>query len=200
MSKLKNALVSYFRLGKWVTRSLPKKTKQNKIGSVRQNHYRSKFKKANLFLKPIKYVIRMGYKELSDKRNLTGHNLAMSHLLKNCFNEQGEINFSRFYISQGSLPPLSPVSLILHDEEIELQWDPKDPINAGRDLDRLLIAIYDPEIAEVLFQGTSVKRMDAKVKFSLNNSPEKNTKYQVWVACINDTQKLVSTSQYLGAF
>ncbi|RZK49687.1 MAG: hypothetical protein EOO99_04850 [Pedobacter sp.] len=191
-------VVGYYRLGKWVVRSLPIKTQKNKSGTEAQNIYRRKFKMAHQFLKPILHVIRMGYREVSMIHQATGYNLAMTHLLNEVFIENKAMDYAKVCISQGSLPPLSPVNLSFTEAEIELTWDPKHPLNSQGTTDQLLVLVYDPAQRKVLFQGTDVGRSKGKASIPITIQVNAPSNFHVWVACINDTRTKVSNSQYVG--
>src|SRR5690606_40822262 len=93
------SVVGYCRLGKWVVRSLPKKSQKNKLGTAAQKERRNQFTEMQHFLKPILEYIRVGFNKEARTRQMTAHNVAKSYNMRHAFAGDGTIDCAKVLIS-----------------------------------------------------------------------------------------------------
>lgn len=201
-------VVGYYRMGKWIIRALPKKSRKNKRGSVQQNTCRAKFTAMQLFLKPLLPFVRTGFNMEGRVRQMTAHNAAKSHNM-HAFTEDDRIDYRKVLISYGKLPGADSVAVESCDAGLQVSWDPKLTVAPGdvqsNSFDQVILLAYylvadkDDKGIRVFGRPTGARR---KTGTDVIEIPpfRKGKSFHVWMAFVSDNREWVSTSQYLGEY
>ncbi len=189
--------VSYQLYGKNVVKSLPTKTAKNKIGTAKQNVYRSKFTKMQYFLNPILHFIRVGFNLAAHARQMSAHNACKSYNMLNAFNDDGEIDYSKVLVSYGNLAGAGDVTVEQDDAGLHFSWKNNTEPHLVRADDQVMLLAYSPtnNRSEMMLSGARRKagyEILSMAKFK--KCPEVHT----WIAFISDDRQKISMSTYAG--
>jgi hypothetical protein len=113
-------VIGSFWKGKFIMKSLPQNTsKSNSQYLLRQ---RQIFAKASQFLYSIKPQIEIGWAKKA--KGMTAINAAMSYTLKNCFDLDDQIDYTKVLIAKGSLQlPADIENIKKENNTIQFIWD-----------------------------------------------------------------------------
>ena len=197
------SVVGYYQYGKWVIRGLPRYSKKNKKGSVKQNICRSRFSKMQSFLKPLLQFIHVGFKLEAERNGNSAHNSAKSWNMLHAFNEEGEINYSDFRISMGDLPGAVDVGIELNEEQLIISWRDNSKENdpptdwPKREEDQVIILLYDTAANIAYGTMSGARRSEEKHLFNIGDN-KFPADHHIWISFISDDRQSISNSSYNG--
>jgi len=197
------SVVGYYQYGKWVIRGLPRYSQKNKVGTVEQKKYRSRFSKMQHFIKPLLPFIRVGFNLEAKRKGNSAHNSAKSWNMLHAFNEEGEINYSDFRISMGNLPGAVGVAVKLNKKQLVISWrdNSKEDSSPGnwdlRKLDQVIILVYDSEVKFLHGTLSGARRSEERHVISISKN-EEPFDHPAWIAFISDDRQSISNSSYIG--
>lgn len=191
------SIVGYMWKGRLVMRAMPKKTK--KKPSILQLANRQRMAVTQRFLKHIVRILRKGFAEIADEKNITPYMAATSYnKLHAIVGEYPNITFNPALakISMGNLPGVENAHMIKTEEGLLFNWEDNQYTKGADDKDRILIVAYDP--APPLFHyivGGAYR--DKKEEFlSMKNMPSGT--YEIYMAFITLEGDKTSDSIHIG--
>jgi hypothetical protein len=198
-------VVGYYRLGKWVMRGLPRPSSKNKRGTEEQKASRSKFAKMQHALSPVVPFIRVGFNMEARSRQLTTHNVAKSHNMLHAFSPDGEVDFSKLLLSNGSLlGPLNP-TVETDDVGLHFSWTNNSAEEEADSRDQVMLLAYDHLNVDQTnkpnpkaFFTLSGARRKAGMETLEIPSHFKGHALHTYIAFISDDREHISMSSYVG--
>ena len=193
--KLGNVVVATWK-GIPYVRSRPSK-RTGPISKEEKNN-REKFKKAQLWLKPLLDFVRIGFRDYSP--TVVGFNAAKSWLMKNAMEQTEDgivIHPSRVLVSYGDLPlPANLRMGKLENEELHIHWDviEKDHKHMYDQCMLLAYDIYNNANTSMKFTG-QFRHTGSDTLYIF--SGKKHT-YHIYAAFIAADRSRLSNSVYLG--
>jgi hypothetical protein len=195
--------IGYYQYGKWIIRGRPKLSRKNKKGSVDQKACRSRFSKMQYFLGPITPFIRVGFNLESKRNNNSAHNSAKSWNMLNAFHENGEIDYSAFRFSAGSLPGAADAAVEVDGSQLIFTW--RDNSDEGfsqgkddrREDDQVMILIYNIAANDVWGTKSGARRSECREVMKVRTL-EAPIKYHTWISFIADNRLSIANSIYTG--
>ena len=196
-------VVGYQLNGKWIVRSLPNKSKKNKIGSLSQQQVRAKFKKVHAFIKPILPFIRVGFKCFAAENGMSAYNAAVSKNLLFALDQAGVFYPDRAIISYGELELAGEMVITAKEDGFLLSWEPSH-VNGlyntryeAQPSDWVMMLAYNIGEGTTFFETSGARRSTGQYLLKIHNSYQSN-RYHVWVAFISDNRLQISSSKYMG--
>lgn len=182
-----------------IVRRRPRKSK--KQPTELQLAQRIRFAKVMQFLTPANLVLSTYFgKQTGTKSRF---NLATAYHLKEAVAYDGteaSILYDKCLFSKGALlPPQNLTAVVAPNAELQLSWVSNPYGNAKVD-DQLVVVVHETQLAglfEVYYNAGL--RQDATATVVVPNFMLGNPVH-VWAFMVSADKKLVSTSQYLGAF
>lgn len=176
-------------------RSLPTTVRNPR--TPRQVDQRGKFATVISFLSKIAPIIRIGFKDFTDKQ--TAINAAMSYNLKNAVTGEAgvyEMDFPKVMISRGTLyKPVSGAVQIV-DGEVSIGWD-LDFAGNGSATDMSNVLVYNITKDEAMVVVNASDRIEGYYG-AVYHDHWKGDQVEVFVTFTSEDGKLVSDSLYLG--
>jgi len=174
----------------------PYKSRTTKI-SKKEKENRSKFARAQFWLKPLLEFVREGFKDYSLKSQ--GFVAAKSYLLRNAFEGTSKdiiINPSLVKVSFGDLPLSGNITAKLTGKDkLQFTWD-TDPVAGASPYDQVMMLAYDIENAAAYFNITGQFRNTGSDVLLVNAA--KGITYHLYVAFTAADRSRQSHSVYLG--
>jgi len=139
------SVVGYKWKGLDVIRGLPRKS--NKPRSEARLANEQAMKLIMDALKPLKVFIRTSFRQVADPLNMTAFNLALSINKKQALKGEYpnlEIDWTKFVVSQGTLPGLEHATASWTDGGLHIRWDDNTGTKDAYGTDMLSILIYVP--------------------------------------------------------
>lgn len=198
-------VVGYYRLGKWIMRSLPKKSTKNKRGSEEQKASRSVFTKMQHFLSPTLEFIRIGFNMEARSRQMTAHNAAKSYNMRHAFTPEQEIDFGKVLLSFGNLPGALNPTVEKDDTGLHFSWTDNSTEKFAESRDQVMLLAYDDMITDInnkkepkayhLLSGA--RRKTGTETLEIHPRSKGNTLH-TYIAFISDDRERISMSTYVG--
>jgi hypothetical protein len=174
----------------------PYKSRTPKI-SKKEKGNRSKFARAQFWLKPLLHFVREGFKDYS--RQSQGFVAAKSYLLLNAFEGTAQditINPSLVKVSFGDLPLSGNIAANLTGKnKLQFTWD-TDPVDGASPYDQVMILAYDIKNAAAYFKITGQFRNTGSDVLLVHAA--KGITYHLYVAFTAADRSRQSHSVYLG--
>jgi hypothetical protein len=188
--------------GKPYLRSRPVRTAK---ATARELVNRDKFKALHIYLQPLLYILRAGFKGYSP--TVEGYNAAKSYNLRNAFtmvDKNYQLDPSKVLVSYGSLPLPSNLSCKLVGKELHFSWENTQPGSVEDPYDRTMLVAYRLKVVTEFGKRNITVRKD----FSISGSTRKAGKdvleiaapgsYHIYFAFLSDDRTKQSNSCYLG--
>lgn len=192
------SVIGYRLNGKWVIKGLPKKSKQNKIGTTEQKRNRAKFTVMQQFLSVMLPYIRVGFNLESKLRNISAHNAAKSYNLIHAFTEKGELDYTKTVLTKGNLPGAEAALVKRVENGLQFSWIFPKPGNSILADDQVMLMAYNAESNQMVCVYSGARRKsDTEV---LEMGDPTGLAYHTWISFVSDDRMAISTSQYLGTF
>jgi hypothetical protein len=206
MGKLKNGILGGFsgKVGSVVgyiindehfIRAKPRDKKYTKNERINQ----AKFKLVTDYLSPIKYLLKIGFKDYFTKSG--GYRAAMSYTRKVALvsdEKKFEIDPALFKISGGNLPELANPVLTMEGGKCEVKWDTSE-VNSDTAFDQIILLIYD----STNFNAQMIGYNGPNRRQGILNVPIKkifkNKMVNVYIGFIAGDRSGQSNSQFLGS-
>ena len=176
---------------------LKSRPERKKPAGEKEMANRNKFAMSQNWLRPIKAVVRCGFKGYRDR--VEGFVAAKSYLLKNAFEGEEKdlvINPSLMKISIGDLPlPGDITAAKLTPNQLQISWDTSD--NTASRFDQVMLLAYDIEKGRAIYNTTGQFRHVGSDTLNIPPaSPERD--YHIYVAFVAADRSRQSDSVYLG--
>ena len=170
----------------------------SKPSSPAQLDQKAKFKAVVQFLKPLKDILRIGFKAHGKRKKMSAFNAAMAyHLIQALIGSYPEygIDYSKVLVSKGYLSGAKdPAASLLKAGAIEFTWkDTREDI--GNDM--IMVVVYNPAKNEVIFiaGGTFRTEEHLTVQLPLTFAGDE---VHCYIALQNARGSEMSDSEYLG--
>ena len=174
----------------------PYKRRTTKI-SKKEKENRSKFARAQFWLKPLLEFVREGFKDYS--RQSQGFVAAKSYLLRNAFEGTAPdiiINPSLVKVSFGDLPLSGNITAELTGKgKLQFTWD-TGPVDGASPYDQVMMLAYDIENAAASFKITGQFRNTGSDILLVDSA--KGRSYHMYIAFTAADRSRQSHSVYLG--
>lgn len=190
------SVIGYRLNGKWVVRGLPKKSKQNKIGSAGQKRSRAKFTIIQQFLSVMLPYIRIGFNIEAKLRNLSAHNAAKSYNLMHAFTENGVLEYSNILLTKGKLPGAEAPLVKTVENGLMFSWAISKPANPMLADDQVMLMAYQAESNQMVCMYSGARRKSGTEVLEMGHAT--GLAYHSWISFVSDDRMAISTSQYLG--
>jgi len=178
--------VGYIRNGQAIIRSVPKLVKREP--SEKQLKNRKAMAAAQNWLKNIKTVVRVTFKNYSKKQHGFGN--ALSYLKLHAINEDFTVDPSKVLISWGDLPvPVAPAVINSEPGVLEFTWEAEN-----YNTDHVVILVYRPT-------GSYAELCGAKRSVGKQRIEYIGTGWvgELYMAFITEERDRCSNSVYLGS-
>lgn len=198
------SVVGYYMYGKWIIRGLPKLSRKNKKGSVKQNLARAKFTAMQHFLGPVLYFIRVGFNLASKEHNNSAYNSAKSYNMLNAMNADGTIQYAQVCLTYGTLTGVEGAVVEKDDAGIHFSWANNTNSYGSRKTndasasDQVMLVAYDVQGKQATFTTSGARRDVGKESLLLHKS-DKGKEFHLWISFIADHRDCIATSTYLGS-
>ena len=196
--------VGYYQHGKWIIRGLPQLSRKNKIGTLKQNLCRSKFKRMQYFLGPILSFIRIGFNLEAKKNGNTAHNSAKSWNMLHGFDDNGELNYPDIRVSSGYLEGAADAHVESNDHELIFTWRDNSDYEGDssqktrlHSMDQVMLLAYDVKHTQVYSINSGARRKDCREVLAINTAIP-NQELHTWISFIADNRESISQSLYTG--
>jgi hypothetical protein len=194
--KLGNS-VSYLLNGKLVKRGIGIRTD---LPSEKIKPYQQITGMVNVFLKPVRGFVKIGFQAEGKKAMKTAYTMATSYTrvnaIKGLYPEQ-MIDFEKVLFSKGTLPLADNAVSSVVAEGIYFSWSPK-PAHARQSLhDRSLLMAYNIDTGDAFYQLNGCRRHlggDTIILPEFKNP----VRLETYLAFLSPDQTEISNSQYLG--
>jgi len=189
--------VTYIRLGKIVTRTIGVVTSWSPL----QKEVQMRMKLVGEFLKPVKDVLEIGFKN-AEKPDQTwsNHNLAVSlntpQAIKGTYPNL-ELDYSKLVLSKGTIPQPKNLKTELNNDAIKFSWDADLQADDADADDQLMCVVYFPEKNQAFKVISGAKRTARELLFKLPTF-KKKLKIETFVCFVSDDHKNVSDTVYGG--
>ncbi|HEY3370143.1 MAG TPA: DUF6266 family protein [Prolixibacteraceae bacterium] len=161
---------------------------------------RAKLKVIIAFLQPLTLFLRIGFKGRTAK--MSAYNAAMSYHLKNAITGKYPnygIDYSKAMVSQGSLPGAkNPTVTSPLAGQLEFTWEDEWMESVSRPDDKVMLVVYNPVRQEAVTLVGGNTRQTGRQVITIPSSFH-GEEVQCYIAFLNEVEKLVSDSRYLGA-
>ena len=191
------SVVGYMWKGRPVMRAMPKKTK--KKPSVQQLANRQRMAVTQRFLKHIVRILRKGFAEIADEKDITPYMAATSYnKLHAISGEYPDIVFNPALakISLGNLPGVENAQMTKTEDGLLFNWEDNQHTKGADKNDRILIVAYDPAEPHFHYMIGGAYRKQKEEFLSMNDMPTGT--YEIYVAFITLEGDKTSDSIHLG--
>ena len=181
---------------KTVVKERPSKSK--KPASKKQLEQRAKMATGNQFMRTIKEVLTLCYRDLTVK--MTGYNAAVRHLLKNAISGEYpdySIDYSQVRISRGEIRQVfKPTASSAKADTITVTWTTDSGVGKSRPGDKAILVAYCEamKVSAYTVEGPPRSAGTADLELPGFNGQTVHT----WVAFISEDGSDVSDSLYAG--
>lgn len=167
--------------------------------TLAQEIHRAKFKMATQFIKDLKDVLAVAYREYSG--NMTGSNSALSYTMKNAISgvyPNLSINYSQVIVARGNLTaPSGAVASAVDQGIVGFSWLDNSGQGSARATDKAIFVCYSPELKQVIYSLHGSVRSARQAEYNVPAFGGKQV--HTWIAFISENGKEVSGSVYCGA-
>ncbi len=176
-----------------------KRRASNTVGQLAQQ---TKFGLVTSFMQGVSPVIKIGLKQVAAAENISAHNYACRHALKNAVagtEAQPELDYSKVIISDGGLSRISGVTAIKEGDEVKFNWTDSLVGAVGKLTDNVNLLVYNVTNGEFSYLMGEVIRSakTANLPIPYSETGDQLLFYLFFQSASDLT--LVSTSQYLGS-
>lgn len=172
----------------------------NAMASEKQLEQQARFALITGFLKPIKPILEIGFKNYAIGK--TGYNSAHSYNLKNALagiTPNLTIDYNMVLISRGDLPPTPSVTATsITAGRLDLGWENNTGKGKAKAGDQLMLVVFCPELAEAVYSVSDATRAVATLQHALPADFSGET-VEVFVSWLSEDGKDVSNSKYVGS-
>lgn len=173
-------------------------SKSKKPASKKQLEQRLKMAKANQFMRTIKEVITLGYRDLTVK--MTGYNAAVRNLLKNAVNgnyPDYSIDYTLVQICRGEIIQIfKPVASSAKTDTVTFTWTTKNGMGKSRPGDKAILVAYCEAMKVSAYMVDGPARSTGTADLELPGFSGQTV--HTWVAFISEDGSDVSDSVYAG--
>lgn len=198
------SVVGYYMYGKWIIRGLPKLSRKNKKGSIKQNIARKKFTSMQYFLGPVLYFIRVGFNLLSKENNNSAYNSAKSYNMLNAMDGDGVIQYHQVCLTYGSLTGVEGALVEKDDVGFHFSWTDNSNYSSLRKTndasgsDQVMLVAYDVQGKQATFITSGARREIGRESLLLDKI-YKGKEVHLWISFIAENRDCIATSTYLGS-
>lgn len=189
-------LVSYNLNGQNIIRK--NRTKESAANEL-QLASRQRMRIVNVFLKPIKGFINLGYLFAAQRTIWNPYNLATSNVLLNAITDDYpniSIDYSKVLVSKGDLKKAVSANAILNGDSLEITWIYDETKNFDNRNDRAMILIYfNDKIDPILILSGSLR--SEKTQVIKLDSHLNATNLNIYLSFFAEDRMSVSDSTYL---
>lgn len=164
----------------------------------KQMAQRTKFAMAVSFLKPMRHLLRVGFKLY--EQGQTAFNAAMSYTLYHAISgtyPDYSIDPSKVLVSRGNLSTVANAIATATESNIEFRWTDNSGIGSAKQTDLALIAIINPAKTEAITYVDGAERMMGSQIVSLSSHWAGDVVY-TYLGFVSEDGTEVSNSIYLG--
>ena len=171
----------------------------NANASEKQLEQQARFALITGFLKPIKPLLEIGFKNYAVGK--TGYNSAHSYNLKNALTGLGatlEIDYSMVLVSRGDLPAAAMVASSVTAATLNLAWTNNEGKGKAKATDQLMVVAFCPSLAEATYSIADATRLEEALTLDL---PEEFSAaaVEVYTGWLSADGKELSNSKYAGS-
>jgi len=164
-----------------------------------QKKQRGKFPIALAVLKPIKPVVRVGFKHYADRQS--EFNAAMSYTLKHAI--LGEypdytIDYPNLLIARGTLTGANATSVVAPIGKIKLTWENNSGTGDAQPTDKAIVVAINPAKGEAAYTTEGAPRSAETEELQIPPSWSGN-EVHIYLAFISEDGTEVATSTYCGS-
>ncbi len=171
----------------------------NAGASKKQLEQQARFALINGFLRPVKPLLEIGFKNYANGR--TGYNSASSYNLKNALTGETpnlQIDYSMVLVSRGDLTGVKSLSVTSDSPaRLNLIWEDNTGKGQAKANDQVMVAIFIPSLAEALYAIGEAERQQEALALDLPEEFSGETA-EVYVSFAALESSEVSTSLYAG--
>lgn len=188
-------LVCYYLKGQRVVRQVGYPTGPRSEAQIAQAE---KMKVVNTFLKPLKNFINAGFSlEIQGTtKNQYNEAVAYTALALESAGSNFVLNYAKVVLSVGELHNPEDMQLSFVGQTVRITWTNVNP-DGNRDLDRIMMAFYFPELGSAITFLTGPERKECMAMLALPAAYQ-NEQMIVYAAFQSDDKKMISQSVYLG--
>ncbi len=172
----------------------------NARATERQLEQQARFALIAGFLKPVKPLLELGFKNYAIGR--TGYNSASSYNLKNALTGQTpnlEIDYSMVLVSRGDLVGAKSVSVnSTTTGQLDIAWQDNSGQAKAKPEDQLIVAVFLPTLAQATYLIGGAERQDGSFIYDLPADFSGET-VEVYISWVSADMKEVATSTYAGS-
>lgn len=190
-------IVGYELNGQAIIRSLPdfNKKKPSPLTVINRN----RMKAVSKFLKPIKKVVQLGYRNIAPVGSRVGaFQTAQSHLFKTALDYDTQtipyVNPEKALIFRGDLASPVVVSMVKTNEELQLEWEPRQYVNSHYSL---LVLAYDLEMHWTFYEG-GIAASTGSLNWRLSRYIAERPQLHIYIAAFDVFTGEMSDSVYAG--
>lgn len=192
------SVVGYEQHGKWVMRSLPKKSVKNEIGTADQKACRSGFRKMQDFLQPLIPFVRVGFNLESKLRMMTAHNAAKSYNMLYAQYANGDIDCSKVCLTYGNLIGVENPTVVKDDVGFHFTWENNAENSWIRETDQVMVMAYNVKDQRTYFKLSGSRRSDGMETIEIP-AFEQGNEFHIWISFISDDRQRIAMSSYVGS-
>lgn len=193
------------RMGNMVFYMLNGKLVGRTIGVV--NHFTKKQEEVRMrtdvlspFLKRMKEMIRIGFKNTPKPQDWNFFNMASS--VNNPGAVKGEypnleLNYAKVILSKGAIPPPRNPAVTLNGKYLEFRWEPDIAAEGAATRDQIMVIAFFPATKKTVFITSGARRTEGFERLKLPNF-RKDTVIETYMAFNADDRTDVSDSVYTG--
>lgn len=152
------------------------------------------------FLKRLKAVINIGFKNTPKPQNWSWSNMAVSvnnpGAVKGAYPDL-EMNYEEAILSMGEIPPPKHPEVKLNGKVLEFRWEPDLIAEGAAARDQIMVVAFFPELMKAMFITSGARRTEGIESFNLPNF-RKDTVIETYMAFNADDRTDVSNSVYTG--
>jgi hypothetical protein len=170
----------------------------NNSSSSAQLVQRAKFSLAAKFLRSMKNLLTISFKDFANK--MTGPNSALAYALKNAITGEYpdfNLDYSLALVSRGSLPnAAAPGASSTQPGVINFNWSDNSGIGIAKATDKAILVAYSPDFNQCIYTTAGAKRSETAATLDVRAFSGKTV--ETWLAFITASGKDVAPSMYTG--
>ncbi|MES2457358.1 MAG: DUF6266 family protein [Bacteroidota bacterium] len=161
---------------------------------------RSKMKVATELVKPMLEFTNIGFANVPRKTGSSAYNVAVAYHRMNALTGVYpfiEIDFARAMVAIGDLPPAVDPSVVLTAGGLDFSWTSQNELLYPRELDRVMLLVYFPELNQVRYVLDGARRSEAADFLPLPVALQ-TARMEVYLSFVAQSGGQVANSCYLG--
>lgn len=172
--------------------------RSDKPATENQQVHRSKMALAGSFIRTIKYVVKVGFRDVAVK--MSGYNAAVSDLLKNAITGESteyRIDYTKVMVSRGERIGMIGASVSSPAAEtVTFKWNTRDVAGAVKPTDKAILVAYCEayNVSAFTIQGPDRSTGTGSLEMPEYSGQEVHT----WLAFISADGQTVFDSSYTG--